>query len=99
MEGDYAFQYANLKHLDGKLDHLEEWIYAIWQDWPEITQERSVKMQRDNTITNLTKKTQEVSISPKSDEFGPDLQNNQWPKNLKRQLEDSNSEDELPNII
>ncbi|MBW0587526.1 hypothetical protein O181_127241 [Austropuccinia psidii MF-1] len=56
------------------------------------------KAKRDNTITNLTQKTQELSISPKSDEFGPDLQKNQWPNNLKRQLEDSTSEDELPNI-
>ncbi|MBW0570380.1 hypothetical protein O181_110095 [Austropuccinia psidii MF-1] len=53
---------------------------------------------RDNTMINLTQKTQDLSISPKSDKFGQDLQNNKWPSNLKRQLEDSTSEDELPNI-
>ncbi|MBW0541478.1 hypothetical protein O181_081193 [Austropuccinia psidii MF-1] len=53
---------------------------------------------RDNTINNLTQKTQDLSISPESDKFGQDLQNNKWPSNLKRQLEDSTSEDELPNI-
>ncbi|MBW0557933.1 hypothetical protein O181_097648 [Austropuccinia psidii MF-1] len=53
---------------------------------------------RDTTIINLTQKTQELSISPKSDEFGKDLQNTQWTNSLKRQLEDSTSEDELPNI-
>ncbi|MBW0559571.1 hypothetical protein O181_099286 [Austropuccinia psidii MF-1] len=52
----------------------------------------------DNTIMKLTKKTQELSISPKSDKFGQYLQNKKWPENLKRQLEDSTSEDELPNI-
>ncbi|MBW0590082.1 hypothetical protein O181_129797 [Austropuccinia psidii MF-1] len=53
---------------------------------------------RDNTIINLAQKTQELSISPKRDKFGQDLQNKKWPDNLKRQLEDSTSEDELPNI-
>ncbi|MBW0560881.1 hypothetical protein O181_100596 [Austropuccinia psidii MF-1] len=53
----------------------------------------------DNTIIQLTQKTQDLSISPKSDEFGQDLQNNKCPNSLKRQLEDSISEDELPNII
>ncbi|MBW0540630.1 hypothetical protein O181_080345 [Austropuccinia psidii MF-1] len=52
----------------------------------------------DNTIINLTQKTHELSIAPKSDEFGQVLQNNQWSNKLKRQLEDSTSEDELPNI-
>ncbi|MBW0563942.1 hypothetical protein O181_103657 [Austropuccinia psidii MF-1] len=52
----------------------------------------------DNTMINLTQKTQDLSISPKSDKFGQDLPNNQWPNNLKRQPEDSISEDELPNI-
>ncbi|MBW0543232.1 hypothetical protein O181_082947 [Austropuccinia psidii MF-1] len=46
----------------------------------------------------LTRKTQELSISTKRDKFGQDLQNEKWPDNLKRQLEDSTSEDELPNI-
>ncbi|MBW0554628.1 hypothetical protein O181_094343 [Austropuccinia psidii MF-1] len=55
-------------------------------------------VRRDNTIINLNQKTQELSISPKSDKFGQDLQNKQWPDNLKRQLQDSTSEDELPNI-
>ncbi|MBW0566038.1 hypothetical protein O181_105753 [Austropuccinia psidii MF-1] len=50
-------------------------------------------------MINLTQKTQELSISPKVDKFGPDLQNNQWPNNLKRQLEDTTSEDELPSIV
>ncbi|MBW0509619.1 hypothetical protein O181_049334 [Austropuccinia psidii MF-1] len=53
---------------------------------------------RDNTIMKLTQKTQELSISPKSDKFGQALQNNQLSNNLKRQLEYSTSEDELPNI-
>ncbi|MBW0513688.1 hypothetical protein O181_053403 [Austropuccinia psidii MF-1] len=53
---------------------------------------------RDNTMINLTQKTQDLSISPNSDEFGQDLQNTKWPSNLKRQLEDSTPEDELPNI-
>ncbi|MBW0540518.1 hypothetical protein O181_080233 [Austropuccinia psidii MF-1] len=48
---------------------------------------------RDNTIMKLTQKTQELPISPKSDEFGQDLQNKKWHDNLKRQLEDK-----LPNI-
>ncbi|MBW0545286.1 hypothetical protein O181_085001 [Austropuccinia psidii MF-1] len=50
-------------------------------------------------MINLTQKTQELSISPKSDKFGKDLQNKKWPGNLKGQLQDSTSEDELPNII
>ncbi|MBW0583452.1 hypothetical protein O181_123167 [Austropuccinia psidii MF-1] len=54
---------------------------------------------RDNTIINLTQKTQEFSISPKSDEFGQDLQNKKWPENLKTQLEDSTSEEESPSIV
>ncbi|MBW0481145.1 hypothetical protein O181_020860 [Austropuccinia psidii MF-1] len=54
---------------------------------------------RDNTIINLTEKTQELYISTESDEFCQDLPNTKWPKNLKRQLEDSTTEDELPNII
>ncbi|MBW0485554.1 hypothetical protein O181_025269 [Austropuccinia psidii MF-1] len=53
---------------------------------------------RDNTIINLTQKTQDLFISPKSDKFGQDLQNKKWPDNLKRKLEDSTSEDELPNL-
>ncbi|MBW0528490.1 hypothetical protein O181_068205 [Austropuccinia psidii MF-1] len=54
---------------------------------------------RDNTIINLTQNTQELFISPKRDKIGQDLQNNKWPSNLKRQIEESISEDELPNII
>ncbi|MBW0469475.1 hypothetical protein O181_009190 [Austropuccinia psidii MF-1] len=53
---------------------------------------------RDNTIINLTQKTQHLSISPKSDAFGQDLQNNKWPNHLKRQLEASTSEDESSSI-
>ncbi|MBW0588313.1 hypothetical protein O181_128028 [Austropuccinia psidii MF-1] len=53
---------------------------------------------RDNTMIDLTQKTQDLSISPESDKFGQDVQNNKWPSNLKRQLEDSTSEDELPII-
>ncbi|MBW0558231.1 hypothetical protein O181_097946 [Austropuccinia psidii MF-1] len=37
-------------------------------------------VRRENTIINLTQKTQEVSISPKSDKCGPDLQNKKWQK-------------------
>ncbi|MBW0567827.1 hypothetical protein O181_107542 [Austropuccinia psidii MF-1] len=62
MEEDYAC----LKHLNGKLVHLEEWIYAIGKN---------------------------------SNDFGQDLQNNQWPNNLNRQLEDSTYEDESPSIV
>ncbi|MBW0570224.1 hypothetical protein O181_109939 [Austropuccinia psidii MF-1] len=54
---------------------------------------------RDNTIMKLTQKTQELSISPKSDEFGQDLQNENWPDILKRQLEYSKSEEEAPSIV
>ncbi|MBW0507937.1 hypothetical protein O181_047652 [Austropuccinia psidii MF-1] len=54
---------------------------------------------RHNTIINLTQKTQELSISPKGDQFAQDLQKNKWPNNLKRQIEESISEDELHNII
>ncbi|MBW0560346.1 hypothetical protein O181_100061, partial [Austropuccinia psidii MF-1] len=54
---------------------------------------------RDKTTINLTQKTQDLSISPKGDIFDQDLQNIKWPNNLKRQLKDSASEDELPNII
>ncbi|MBW0563615.1 hypothetical protein O181_103330 [Austropuccinia psidii MF-1] len=39
-----------------------------------------------------------LSISPKIDKFGQYLQNNQWPNKFQGQLEDSTSEDELPNI-
>ncbi|MBW0471376.1 hypothetical protein O181_011091 [Austropuccinia psidii MF-1] len=52
-----------------------------------------------NTIMNFTQKTQDLSISSKSDKFAQDLQNKKWPNNLKRQLEGSISEDELPSII
>ncbi|MBW0561592.1 hypothetical protein O181_101307 [Austropuccinia psidii MF-1] len=44
------------------------------------------KAKEDNTIINLTQKSQGLSISPKRDRFGQDLQNNKWPNNLKRQL-------------
>ncbi|MBW0466911.1 hypothetical protein O181_006626 [Austropuccinia psidii MF-1] len=54
---------------------------------------------RDNTIINLTRKTQYLSISPKSDKFVQELQNKKLPNNLKRQLDHSNSEDESPSII
>ncbi|MBW0533452.1 hypothetical protein O181_073167 [Austropuccinia psidii MF-1] len=53
---------------------------------------------RENTIMKLTQNIQELSISPKSDIFGQDLQNKIWPDNLKGQLEDRTSEDELLNI-
>ncbi|MBW0522058.1 hypothetical protein O181_061773 [Austropuccinia psidii MF-1] len=99
MEEDYAHQYAILKHLDGKLDHLEELIYAIWKNWSEIHQEKFQNAREDNTIIKLTQKTQDLCISPKSDEFCQDLQNHKWPNNLKRQLEYSTSEDELTIII
>ncbi|MBW0541733.1 hypothetical protein O181_081448 [Austropuccinia psidii MF-1] len=56
-------------------------------------------VERNNTMMNLTQKTQEVSISTKSDECGQYLQNNKWPNNLKRLIEESISDDELPNII
>ncbi|MBW0549156.1 hypothetical protein O181_088871 [Austropuccinia psidii MF-1] len=56
-------------------------------------------VRRDNTIINLTQKTQELSISLKSDKCGPDLQNKKWQNNRKRKLEDSNTEEELPNMI
>ncbi|MBW0478037.1 hypothetical protein O181_017752 [Austropuccinia psidii MF-1] len=54
---------------------------------------------RDNTIIDSTQKTHELCISPGGDKFGQRLQRNKWPNNLKRQLEESTSEDELPNII
>ncbi|MBW0477242.1 hypothetical protein O181_016957 [Austropuccinia psidii MF-1] len=53
----------------------------------------------DNTIIKLTQKTQYLFISPKRDKIGQYLQNHRWPNNLKRQIEGSISEDELPNII
>ncbi|MBW0461757.1 hypothetical protein O181_001472 [Austropuccinia psidii MF-1] len=49
---------------------------------------------RHDPIINLTQKTQELSISPKIDKLGQDLQNNQWSNSLKRKLEDPTSEDE-----
>ncbi|MBW0522794.1 hypothetical protein O181_062509 [Austropuccinia psidii MF-1] len=52
----------------------------------------------DNPIIQLTQKTQELSITRKSDKFVQELQNEKWPNNLKRQFEDSTSKDELPNI-
>ncbi|MBW0517449.1 hypothetical protein O181_057164 [Austropuccinia psidii MF-1] len=57
------------------------------------------KEKGENTIINLTQKTQGLSISPKSDKFGQELQNKKWPDNLERKLEDSNSEEESPSII
>ncbi|MBW0483265.1 hypothetical protein O181_022980 [Austropuccinia psidii MF-1] len=39
---------------------------------------------RDNTIVNLTQKTQDLSISPKSNKFGQDFQNNKWPKKSQK---------------
>ncbi|MBW0530369.1 hypothetical protein O181_070084 [Austropuccinia psidii MF-1] len=42
----------------------------------------------DNTIIKLTRKTQDLSISPKRDKIGQDLQNHKWPNNLKRQIEE-----------
>ncbi|MBW0542086.1 hypothetical protein O181_081801 [Austropuccinia psidii MF-1] len=51
---------------------------------------------RDITIINPTQKTQELSICPKCDKS---FQDNHWTNNLKRQLEDSTSEDELPSIV
>ncbi|MBW0551706.1 hypothetical protein O181_091421 [Austropuccinia psidii MF-1] len=53
----------------------------------------------DNTIIKLTQKTQDLSISPKRDKIGQDLQNQKWSNNLKRQIEESICEDELPNIV
>ncbi|MBW0498871.1 hypothetical protein O181_038586 [Austropuccinia psidii MF-1] len=53
---------------------------------------------RKNTMMNLTQKTQDLSISPKGDRFGQDLQNNKWPNILKRKLEESISEYESPSI-
>ncbi|MBW0475127.1 hypothetical protein O181_014842 [Austropuccinia psidii MF-1] len=53
----------------------------------------------ENTILNLTQKTHELSISAKCYKFGQELQKNQWPNNLKRQLEDTTSEDQSPSII
>ncbi|MBW0524735.1 hypothetical protein O181_064450 [Austropuccinia psidii MF-1] len=53
----------------------------------------------DNTIIDLTQKTQNLSISSKSDKFGQYGQNKKCPNNLKRQLEQSISEYELPSII
>ncbi|MBW0523101.1 hypothetical protein O181_062816 [Austropuccinia psidii MF-1] len=53
----------------------------------------------DNTIIKLTHKIQELSIFPKSHKFGQDLQNEQWPDSLKRQLEYPTSEDESPSIV
>ncbi|MBW0592104.1 hypothetical protein O181_131819 [Austropuccinia psidii MF-1] len=53
----------------------------------------------DNTIIKLTQMTQDLSISPKRDKIGQNLQNQKWPNSLKRQIEESISEDELPNII
>ncbi|MBW0555245.1 hypothetical protein O181_094960 [Austropuccinia psidii MF-1] len=52
----------------------------------------------DNTIINLTQKTHDLSISPKSDKFGQELQK-KWQNNLKRQLEESISKDESPSIV
>ncbi|MBW0560919.1 hypothetical protein O181_100634 [Austropuccinia psidii MF-1] len=54
---------------------------------------------RGMDICNMAKLNQDLSIFTKSDKFGQDLQNKKWPDNLKRQLEDSISEDELPNIV
>ncbi|MBW0551643.1 hypothetical protein O181_091358 [Austropuccinia psidii MF-1] len=45
---------------------------------------------RDNTIMKLTQKTQELSISPKSDEFGQDLQNKKWQTTSKDNLKTQN---------
>ncbi|MBW0541037.1 hypothetical protein O181_080752 [Austropuccinia psidii MF-1] len=50
-------------------------------------------------MINLTQNTQELSIPPKRDKFGQDLQSHKWPNNLKRKIEELISEDELPNII
>ncbi|MBW0540759.1 hypothetical protein O181_080474 [Austropuccinia psidii MF-1] len=38
-------------------------------------------------------------MPPKRDKIGQYSQNFKWPNNLKRKIEDSISEDELPNII
>ncbi|MBW0468675.1 hypothetical protein O181_008390 [Austropuccinia psidii MF-1] len=54
---------------------------------------------RDNTIMKLTKKTKELSISPKEKELGPELKITKWSENLKQQPEDVSSEDELSKII
>ncbi|MBW0567078.1 hypothetical protein O181_106793 [Austropuccinia psidii MF-1] len=54
---------------------------------------------RDITIINLPQKTQYLSISLNSDKCGHDIINRKCKNNLKRQLEDSSSQDELPNII
>ncbi|MBW0477553.1 hypothetical protein O181_017268 [Austropuccinia psidii MF-1] len=56
------------------------------------------KSKGDNTIIKLTQKTQWLFISPKIDKFGKYLQNYKWPNNLKRKLEESISEGELPRI-
>ncbi|MBW0573487.1 hypothetical protein O181_113202 [Austropuccinia psidii MF-1] len=63
------------------------------------TGEKYQNAKRDNTIINLTQKTQVLSICAKSDEFGQYLQNKKWPDNLKRQLEDSTSEEESPSTV
>ncbi|MBW0488851.1 hypothetical protein O181_028566 [Austropuccinia psidii MF-1] len=57
------------------------------------------KAKEDNTMINLTQKTEGLSISPKSDKFGQELKNEKWPNNLKIKLEDSTSEYESPIII
>ncbi|MBW0462551.1 hypothetical protein O181_002266 [Austropuccinia psidii MF-1] len=53
----------------------------------KITEKEFQNAKRDNTMINLTLKTQDLSISPKSNKCFQELQNKKWPKNLKRQLE------------
>ncbi|MBW0484871.1 hypothetical protein O181_024586 [Austropuccinia psidii MF-1] len=42
----------------------------------------------DNTIIDLTQKTQDLSICPKRDKIGQYLQDHKWTNNLKRQIEE-----------
>ncbi|MBW0463652.1 hypothetical protein O181_003367 [Austropuccinia psidii MF-1] len=99
MEEDYACQYANLKNLDCRMVHLEEWTDTIWKNWSEIHQERICKIKKETkTLLIEPRRPDNYPYLQKSDTFGQYLQNDQWSNNLKRHLEESTSEDELPNI-
>ncbi|MBW0533188.1 hypothetical protein O181_072903 [Austropuccinia psidii MF-1] len=42
-----CMQICKPQTLGWQMVQLEEWIYEIWQNWSEIPQERSIKMQKE----------------------------------------------------
>ncbi|MBW0490368.1 hypothetical protein O181_030083 [Austropuccinia psidii MF-1] len=73
MKEYYEFPCANLKKLDGKLVHLEEWIYAAWTNLSQIRQERNRPLRNKEQPYEWQLENCEVIQKPPNEDYETEL--------------------------